>query len=373
MPRPRRIAASVASLFLFFGAGCSLLKIQVTTSRGGGSGSSQEPEEEPRARRNEAEERRQAEERRLAEYAEGQNALVRDIERLRAEVAAGGPDKMAKSKELAKLIIGAEGHGAAKDGRLDMAKLSRESAGHLEQALAADASMEIFDLMLELPPGPEVDAAVVRACAKVRPKISTDEVPNFVEICLERADGDVKKLKWASVQGDVAAYRKADDARKAAEAKAKAEQAKVARYVAAAVFASGRCNFSNCLKDGWTSPSPEGDIQVRCDFQDCFKNGWTARYPDGGEAHTRCSFQNCIKDGWETSYPDGEVARTRCSFQNCLRDGWETDLPGGGRAQTRCSFQDCSKDGWETDLPGGSRVQCRCNFQKCFENGASCG
>lgn len=372
MPRPRRLAASAASLLLFFGYGCSLLKIQVNTS-GGGPSATQSAEETEEQQRIDREERREAEERRAAESAERDRALLADIERLRSEIPAAGADKTSKSKQLAELVIAAERTSAASDGRIDVQKLAAEAAGHLDQAIAREPSMDLFDVMANLKPGPEVDAAVVRACARVRPSVGEGDVPDFVGLCLDRAGGDEKRLKWASVKRDLDAYKKAEEARKQEEAKANEAKAKVARYVAAAVFASGRCNFSNCLKDGWTSPSPEGDIQVRCDFQDCFKNGWTARYPDGREARTRCMFQSCTKDGWETTYPDGQVARTRCSFQDCLKNNWETDLPGGGSARTRCSFQDCGKDGWETDLPDGGRVQCRCNFQKCFENGASCG
>lgn len=360
--RARFVAASLLAL----GMGCSLIKLQVSTPET----RQRETEEQARVRE---EENRQREEKRAAETAEREEALVKQVDALRAAIAAGGPDKSEKVKELAKLLPRARGSKAASEGRIDIPVLSLEVAGHLEKEAAATGSLETFDLLADLPASPEINAAVVRACASVRPKVAADDVPGFAGECLDRAGGDAKKLKWPGVQRDLAALKKAEEERAAAEAKAKEEQGKLTRYIAAAVFASGRCNFNNCLKDGWTSPSPEGDIQVRCDFQDCFKNGWTARYPDGREARTRCSFQDCTKDGWETSYPDGKTARTRCNFQNCLKDGWETDIPGVGSARTRCSFQDCSKDGWETDLPGGGRVQCRCNFQKCFENGASCG
>lgn len=364
LARARFLAASLLAL----GMGCSLIKLQVSTPES----RQQETEEQIRARE---EERRQLAEKQAAEAAEREEALVKQIDALRSEMASG--NKTEKAKELAKLLPQAQRSKAAKEGRIDVPALSLEVAGILEKDAAATGSLETFDLLAGLPASPEIDAAVVRACASVRPKIAQNDVPGFVAECLDRAGGDAKKLKWAGVQRDLAALKKAEEERALAEAKAKEEakeeESKLARYIAAAVFASGRCNFSNCLKDGWTSPSPEGDIQVRCDFQDCFKNGWTARYPDGKEARTRCMFQDCTKDGWETSYPDGKTSRTRCMFQNCLKDGWETDIPGVGSARTRCSFQDCAKDGWETDLPGGGRVQCRCNFQKCFENGASCG
>jgi hypothetical protein len=364
--RARFAAASLLAL----GMGCSLIKLQVSTPET----RQQEAEERSRAREEREQEDRRREAKRAVEETEREEALVKQVDALRADIAAAkGPDKTEKVKELAKLLPRARGSKAAKEGRIDVPALSLDVAGHLEKEIAAGGSLELFDLLAALPASPEMDAAVVRACAGVRPRVPANDVPGFVAECLDRADGDAKKLNWPGVQRDLAAYKKAKEERAAAEAKAKEEQGKQARYIAGAVFASGRCNFGNCLKDGWTAPSPEGDIQVRCDFQDCFKNGWTARYPSGGEARTRCMFQDCTKDGWETTYPDGKTARTRCMFQNCLKDGWETELPGGGTARTRCSFQDCSKDGWDTDLPGGGRMQCRCNFQKCFENGASCG
>lgn len=380
MRRSRHLATSAAALALSLAAGCSLIPLQVSSDGPFGSSSEEaraEQERQRAERERRREEQRQADERRAAqkaaEDAAREQAILNDISALRAEIASRGPASGNKAVDFAKLVVAASATAAAKDGRVSIAELAPEAASYIEKAMSAAPSMDLFDAIASLPDAPGIDAAVLRACQRVRPKVSGDNLVDFMDACLERADGDSKRLKWAGVDRDLAAHKQATDARLSAEAAAKQEQAKMARYVAAAVFASGRCNFSNCLKDGWTASSPEGDIQVRCEFQDCFKNGWTARFPDGSEARTRCSFSNCIKDGWETSYPDGQSSRTRCSFSNCLKDGWETELPGGSTARTRCSFQDCSKDGWETDMPGGGRTQCRCNFQKCFENGATCG
>lgn len=352
-------------LFVFsLGLGCSLL--QVNWKSNSSLGGNQAEEEPPMS---EEEKKKRAE-----QQAKEDQELIDSIAAARAEVGKGGN---ANAQSFAVLVIKAENSRPARDGRLDMKALVPEAAGYLEKAIAAEPSLESFDLLVDLPGGAEVDEAVVRSCPKVRSKVQGDGVMNLTGICLKAAGGDAKKLSWPNAQKDVSAYKKAEAERLAAEERAQAAAAAVAaeqaRYAAAAVFASGRCNFGNCLKDGWTTPSPQGDIQVRCDFQDCFKNGWTARFPDGREARTRCNFQDCMKDGWETQFPDGKTARTRCSFQKCLTDGWETELPGGGTARTRCSFQNCEKDGWETDMPDGKRVQCRCNFQKCFENGATCG
>lgn len=365
MKRTRHPLLALPLLCLFsLGFGCSLIKLNLQSQSSFGGA-----EEEPPM--TEEEKKKHAE-----EEAKREKELIDGIAAAREEVKAG-KEKTAAAQNFAKLVTKAEGTKPAKDGRLNMKELVPEAAGYLEKAIAAEPSVESFDLLLDLPNDPAVDAAILRSCPPVRPKVPADTVNKFVGICLRSAGGDAKKLTWPNAQKEVTAYKKAEqekaEAAARAEAAAKLVAAQQARYAAAAVFASGRCNFGNCLKDGWTTPSPEGDINVRCDFQDCFKNGWTARFPDGKEARTRCMFQDCMKDGWETQYPDGKSSRTRCMFQNCLKDGWETELPGGGTARTRCSFQDCTKDGWETDMPDGKRIQCRCNFQKCFENGASCG
>lgn len=143
-------------------------------------------------------------------------------------------------------------------------------------------------------------------------------------------------------------------------------------YYAAATFASGSCSFSNCLKDGWTTRTADGDVESRCDFGDCAKDGWTSRHPDGTESRTSCSFGDCFKDGWTTSHPDGTSSTTSCSFGDCMKDGWTTTMPDGSSSTTSCSFGDCLKDGWTTQLPSGQSVSCSCNFNDCVQNGASC-
>ncbi len=370
MPRTGTRILPAASLLLFMGIGCNLIPLQLRTT-----GFGQPSEEQIRA----AEAQRAEEE---AAAAEREKTLVSDIEATRAEIAAG-KELDQNAAKFAKLVLEAKRSKAAREGTLDMPKLESEAAGYLDKSIKESPSLNAFDLLISLPRNGEVDALVLDACPRVRPTVDAGDVPSFVGDCLDRAGGDTKKLKWPNVQKDISAYRKAEETRIAAEKKAeeekriaeqkaKEENSKMLRYAVAAVFASGRCHFGNCLKDGWTASSPEGNIEVRCNFGNCFKDGWVARFPDGKEARTRCSFSNCMKDGWETTYPDGKVARTRCSFSNCLKDGWETSLPDGGTARTRCSFQKCETDGWETSLPDGGRIQCRCNFQKCFENGATC-
>ena len=349
--------------------GCSLLPLQVQTSGFNEPEPVQVPEENrAAARAAEAEREEAAEDTRVEE-------IQAELASLRTKIAEG-KDLVADAKSFAELVIEARRTKAARAGEMDVAKLEMEAVGYLDKALEKAPSLELFDVLVHVAVRPEADAVVLRACARVRPNVSADDVPSFVGECLHRAGDDTKKLKWASAASDVARFRKLEAERVAAEAAAqeveRKAQAKSARYVAAAVFASGRCKFSNCLKDGWTTSTPEGDVDVRCSFGDCMKDGWEARFPDGTTARTRCSFSNCMKDGWETSFSDGATARTRCSFSDCLKNGWDTDLPGGETARTRCSFSDCSKDGWSTDLPGGRQVQCRCNFQKCFVDGATC-
>jgi hypothetical protein len=310
-----------------------------------------------------------AETKRLADEAAAKEKALRDS-------IAANPNSFVLADEFANLVILLGNTKGALSAEADMTALSAEAAHYLEKSIERKASLEVFDLLILLAPGPETDRAVVASCGRVRALVPAEEVNDFTGECLDRAGGDAKKLKWAGASKDVMAYLLAEKTRKAQmameEAKAEAVRVKIARYMAASVFASGRCKFSNCLRDGWTVTTPEGDIDVSCSFQNCFKDGWTARFPDGTQATTRCSFSDCTKDGWETSFPDGTTLRTRCSFQNCLKDGWTTDLPDGESSITHCSFSDCAKDGWETSLPGGGSIQCRCNFQKCFENGTSC-
>jgi hypothetical protein len=316
------------------------------------------------------------EKRKRAEETEArEKAIFDDIERLRHEITTT-KDVGKHARSFAERVTEASGTEKARTGYADMAKLQAEAAGYLELAIQQSPSLEVFDLLAALPPGDATDRAVLAACPRVRHLVSEDGVIDFTGTCLDSAKGDAKKLGWPNARRDVAAYLSAEKERAleaaVVAAKAREEQAKVDRYVAGAVFASGRCRFNNCLKDGWTTHVADGDVDVSCSFSNCFKDGWTARFPDGSQATTRCSFSDCTKDGWTTTFPDGSTATTRCGFSNCLKDGWSTDLPGGGTITTRCSFSDCSTNGWQTNLPGGQSIQCRCNFSKCFDNGATC-
>jgi hypothetical protein len=333
-------------------AGCSLFKFNVST---------------PETRRREAEaEARKAED----------DALVGELEALRGELVAAPSAE--KAMLFADKVKRADGSAPVRDGRLDLAKLQAEAMTYLEQAATAGPSLEAFGALASLPPSPDTDAAVLRACPKVRPAAQGDALVGLVDACLAAAKGDAKLLKWSTAKADVAAFKKAEEARVKAEAKAAAEAAELAKKsggsAIASVFAAGRCEFGNCLKDGWTARTDAGEVRVRCNFGNCLKDGWTAQLPDGGQANTRCNFGDCMKDGWETSFPNGGgTARTRCNFGKCATDGWETELPNGaGTARTRCNFGDCMKDGWETNFPDGHTVRCRCNFGKCLTDGTSC-
>ena len=304
-----------------------------------------------------------------------EKTIFDDIERLRQEIATK-KDVGKNARSFAERVSEASRTEKARAGRVDVGKLQAEVAQYLELAIQQAPSLEAFDLLAALPPADATDRAVLAACARIRNLVPEDGVIDFTGTCLDSAGGDAKKLVWPNARRDVTAYLQAEKERAleaaVVAAKAREEQAKVDRYVAGAVFASGRCRFNNCLKDGWTTHVADGDVAVSCSFSNCFKDGWTARFPDGSQATTRCSFSDCSKDGWTTTYPDGSQATTRCSFSNCLKDGWSTDLPGGGTITTRCSFSDCSTHGWETNLPSGQSIRCRCNFGKCFEDGATC-
>jgi hypothetical protein len=366
MPPRLRTVLVVAAL----SAGCSLFKFNVST---------------PETRRQEAEaEARKAEEARKAAAAESEaraaeqaaaqkardEAIVGELETLRGALTAGVTAD--KAIAFAAKVQSAEGTAPARDGRLDLPRLRGEAAGYLERAAVEGPSAEAFTTLASLPAAPDTDAAVLRACPRVRPAIAADALPDFIDVCLAAARGDGKQLKWPGAKADLAAHKKALEARAAAEAAA-AEAAKQAgTHAVASVFAAGRCEFGNCVKDGWTVRTDAGEVRVRCNFGNCLKDGWTAQLPGGGQATTRCNFGDCMKDGWDTSFPDGTSARTRCNFGNCAKDGWETTLPDGGTARTRCNFGDCFKDGWETSLPDGGSVRCRCNFGKCLEDGTTC-
>ena len=355
-------------------AGCSLFKFTVDTPATRAKAAEEQAAQAEAARVKSEQEAKLAEEKRAAEQAARDQAIVVEFETLRNELAAG-PDA-AKAIAFAAKVADAKGSPAASDGRLDLPKLQAEAIEHLERALAAAPSYELFLALDRAVPEADPEGKVKQACAKVRPSVPAETLADFVGICLARAGGDPKQLKWAGVKADLAALRKAEEAR-AREEKAAAEEAaanakKGIGPAIAAVFAAGRCNFGNCMKDGWTISTPAGEVRVRCNFGNCLKDGWSASFPDGSEARTRCSFGDCMKDGWETTFADGTSANTRCSFGNCAKDGWETSFPGGGSARTRCSFGDCFKDGWETSMPDGRSVRCRCNFSKCLTDGTTC-
>ncbi len=371
-------------------AGCSFFKFNIDTP------AKRREAEEAQAREAEAGRATAAEDSRLAakqdvaaQQARDEQAM-RDIEALRAEInapcAAGaaackrdlGADG-AKAIHFAERVASTKDSPAARDGKLDMPALHAEALGYLEQATP---SAQVFAVLVALPGTPETDAAVLRVCPKVRPAVPAANVPDFVGLCLARAGGDSKQLRWPTIKADLVALRKADEARVRAEADAARAQAEAekeaeksgkagAARAIAAVFAAGRCNFGNCLKDGWTANTAAGEVRVACNFGNCLKDGWTARLPDGSEVRTTCNFGDCMKDGWETRYSDGSSARTTCNFSNCPKDGWETRLPDGASARTTCNFGDCFKDGWTTQMPSG-QVRCSCNFSKCLTDGTTC-
>lgn len=317
----------------------------------------------------------QEKQRRAEEAVVKEKAIFDEIERLRVEIAAT-KKIVENAKPFGEKVIEASRTEKARSGQIEMAPLYAEAARYFELAIQQSPSRELFDVLAALPPGEATDRAVLASCARIRPLLPPDDVLDFTGTCLDAAKGDAQKLIWPSARHDVAAYLQ-EEKERALQAAVTAEkerqtQSKVERYVGAAVFASGRCRFGNCLKDGWTTRVADGDVDVSCSFSNCFKDGWTARFPDGSQASTRCSFSDCAKDGWTTTFPDGSQATTRCSFSNCLKDGWSTDLPGGETITTRCSFSDCSTNGWETNLPGGRTIRCRCNFSKCFQDGATC-
>jgi hypothetical protein len=139
----------------------------------------------------------------------------------------------------------------------------------------------------------------------------------------------------------------------------------------ATTLMAGKCAFSSCLEDGWTSPTPEGDAVTRCGFGDCARNGWTTEHPDGTRSQTRCTFGNCFKDGWVTTHEDGNALEVRCDFGDCLRNGWTATSSSGETARTRCSLGDCAGAGWTT-TGGAKTVECTCRFRNCRKNGAEC-
>jgi len=134
---------------------------------------------------------------------------------------------------------------------------------------------------------------------------------------------------------------------------------------------SGKCAFSDCLKNGWTASVADGDAVTRCSFGDCTRSGWATEHPDGTRSETRCNFGKCFQDGWVTTHDDGSTLEVRCEFGDCLKDGWTAVSSSGEAARTRCSFQDCDRQGWTTTA-GPKTIECRCSFSDCRKNGAEC-
>ncbi len=134
---------------------------------------------------------------------------------------------------------------------------------------------------------------------------------------------------------------------------------------------AGKCSFSSCLKEGWTSTTPDGDAVTRCNFGDCGKNGWVTEHPNGTRSETRCNFGNCFKDGWVTTHDDGSTLEVRCEFGDCLKNGWTAVASSGETSRTRCSFGDCAGQGWTTTA-GSRTITCTCGFRDCRKEGAAC-
>lgn len=376
----RKLLLVVAAL----SAGCSLLKFNVSTPE------TRRKEEEQRQAQAQAEQQRAADEAKVAAAREAElaaareQAIVAEIEALRAQLTSAPSNE--KAQGFAEKVAAAEGTPAARDGRLDVAKLRIEALGYLERAITAEPNYAAFLVLAQAPGGPEADATVARVCPGVRPKVRAEQLAEFMDTCLARVGGEAKKYKWASLKADLVVARKAAEARAKAEALAAREAEKAEKeaekdaekagtsgvFALAGVFAAGRCEFGDCLKNGWTIATANGDVRVRCNFGNCLKDGWNAELPGGGTARTRCNFGDCMKDGWDTELPGGGTARTRCNFGNCGKDGWDTQMPDGGTARARCNFGDCFKDGWDTQMPDGSTVRCKCNFGKCLTDGTSC-
>jgi hypothetical protein len=262
-----------------------------------------------------------------------------------------------------------------------------EAAGHFLAAVEIEPSYELWAVLVSVPKSPTSDAAVLQACPKVRPAVAAEQLPDFVAVCLDAAAGDRQQLTWKSSKADLKTHdlemaRRAEEERlrQEEEARLAAEQAELAAaaaaqadlWASAAVFAAGRCRFSNCLTDGWETSTDQGTVTTTCRFSNCLKDGWETHFPDGSSATTTCRFSDCMKDGWETRFPDSSTATTSCRFSNCPVDGWETRLPDGDTATTSCRFQDCFKDGWETSMPSGT-ITCSCRFSDCLKDGTECG
>ncbi|MFO7566869.1 MAG: hypothetical protein R6X02_29770 [Enhygromyxa sp.] len=299
---------------------------------------------------------------------------------LDAQAARIGEGKDPEARRDRASIEAARGALRFDQGRLD------EATAHFLAAVELEPSYELFALLLSLPKSPTSDAALLQACPQVRPAIASEQLPDFVALCLDAAAGDRGRLSWKSAKADLKAHdvemahraeqerlRQEEEARlAAAEAeRAAAAAAQTQLWASAAVFAAGRCRFSNCLTDGWEASTDQGTVTTTCRFSNCLKDGWETRFPDGSSATTSCRFSDCMKDGWETRFPDGSSATTSCRFSNCPVDGWETRFPDGSSVTTSCRFQDCFKDGWETRMPSGT-VTCTCRFSDCLKDGTEC-
>ena len=292
------------------------------------------------------------------------------------ERLGGGEDRSAELGQWLDAALERQPELAGVRGRLHAARGESEHAAQIWlAALQHEGSPELFNALAGLPRSVQIDAAVVDGCALVRRQIDESELPEFIGLCLERAGGDGSRLAWASASADIAAYERTMAEREQAALAAQTEQERLARermWLMATMFATGRCNFSDCLTEGWDTDTPAGTLRSRCNFSDCLKEGWTTEFPDGTRAETRCKFSDCATDGWDTRLPDGSNAETRCNFSNCFEDGWDTRL-SSGTAEGRCMFSKCFEDGWSVDPPEGPRFDCRCRFGDCLTDGNECG
>lgn len=361
-------------------AGCSLIKVNVSTPE------TRRQEYELAARKAAAEEQLRKDQARsdaeaeqkaaLAEQAAAKQArdanIKADIEAARAALATGFSAD--KAMAFATKVADAESSALARDGRLDMVALWREATDNLARAAVDPPSYPAFLALAAVPRSPPRDVAVRRACAKVRPVVPNDAVLDFIAECLIAADNKPRDLEWPGIKADLAAHRKAEDARKKIEAEAAEAartRAKTLAFAVVPLFAGGRCQGS-CATSGWTATVEGGDLEARCSYGKCLTDGWTTQLPDGSEARTNCRFSACNRDGWDTELTGGLTLRTRCGFGDCGKNGWTLELPDGSRADTRCSGGDCFKDGWQTTFPDGRTVRCRCEGNDCRENGATC-
>jgi len=357
---------------------------------------------------------------REAELSEAHRRLAGELDTVRQEIADVGVDST-RALLFAELTGKAYDSEAVARGRIDGPVIGAEALGYLGEAkeaepaaiydlalaeggihrhlgddeaalqafaaaLAAEPRLGAFQAIVALPRGASSDAAVVAACATIRPEID-EELADFVGLCLERSGGDPSALTWSGADRDLVVYksemaRREEAARVAEEERRKEEElaaiaaadeaAKRELYQVAAVFAAGRCEFGDCAHRGWSVRVDQGEVRVSCSFGDCLTRGWEARFPDGKTARTDCSFGECLQRGWQTRFPDGSTAQTSCSFGECATRGWETRLPDGSTSRTTCSFSECFTRGWETSLPDGGQIRCTCSFGECLTRGTEC-